>query len=246
MRSLCHIGHIRICLMFSTGTASQNSDQTCIKSFQNGFCKLDLSFAAQTPPRPGDLVFDSKWPSFELDLEITKTNMLCKIHDDCLKNVTTRVTPGVPVLNDLEIIKTNILSNTHDDCFKNVTARVLTRFYADLARSPSFWPHVTQFQTYPGTRPPSGPLWKYRFSFRFFLHKIQVIYRFFNKKYRLKKVPPNSHKDLKLKKKHLMNFCITIATIKLIWILQSPSEQSERGKNLQFLDSFHHFFGTKK
>ena len=95
-------------------------------------------------------------------------------------------------------------------------------------------------------RPPSGPLWKYRFSYRFFLLKIQVIYRFFNKKYRLKKVPPNSHKDLKLKKKHLMNFCTTNATIKLIWILQSPSEWSEQGKNLQFLDSFHHFFGTKK
>ena len=95
-------------------------------------------------------------------------------------------------------------------------------------------------------RPPSGPLWKYRFSYRFFLLKIQVIYRFFNKKYRLKKVPPNSHKDLKLKKKHLMNFCTTIATIKLIWILQSPSERSEQGKNLQFLDSLHHFFGTKK
>ena len=55
-------------------------------------------------------------------------------------------------------------------------------------------------------RPPSGPLWKYRFSYRFFLLKIQVIYRFFNKKYRLKKVPPNSHKDLKLKKKTFDEF----------------------------------------
>ena len=64
----------------------------------------------------GDLVFDPKWPSFELDLEI---------------------------------IKTNILSKIHDDCFKNVTARVLTRFSADLARWPSFWPQVTQFQTCP-------------------------------------------------------------------------------------------------
>ena len=64
----------------------------------------------------GDLVFDSKWPSFELDLEI---------------------------------IKTNILSNIHDDCLNNVTARVLTRFSADLARWPSFWPQVTQFRTWP-------------------------------------------------------------------------------------------------
>ena len=63
---------------------------------------------------PGDLLFYPKWPSFKLNLEI---------------------------------IKTNILSKIHDDCFKNVTARVLTRFSADLARWPSFWPHVTQFQT---------------------------------------------------------------------------------------------------
>ena len=65
---------------------------------------------------PGDLLFDPMWPSFELDLEI---------------------------------IKTNILSKIHDDCFKNVTARVLTRFSADLAQWPSFWPHVTKFRTWP-------------------------------------------------------------------------------------------------
>ena len=64
---------------------------------------------------PGHLVFDPMWPSFKLDLEIIKTNILSKIHDDCLKNVT---------------------------------ARVLTRFSADLAQWPSFWPHVTQFQTW--------------------------------------------------------------------------------------------------
>ena len=40
---------------------------------------------------PGDLDFDPKWPSFELDLELIKTNILSKIHDDCFKNVTARV-----------------------------------------------------------------------------------------------------------------------------------------------------------
>ena len=40
---------------------------------------------------PGDLVFDPRYTSFELDLEIIKTNILSKIHDDCLKNVTARV-----------------------------------------------------------------------------------------------------------------------------------------------------------
>ena len=33
----------------------------------------------------------SKWPSFEPDLEIIKTNILSKFHDDCFKNVTARV-----------------------------------------------------------------------------------------------------------------------------------------------------------
>ena len=40
---------------------------------------------------PGDLVFDPKWPSFKLDLELIKTNILSKIRDDCFKNVTASV-----------------------------------------------------------------------------------------------------------------------------------------------------------
>ena len=39
---------------------------------------------------PGDVVFDSKWPSFKRDLEIIKTNILSNIHD-YLKNVTSGV-----------------------------------------------------------------------------------------------------------------------------------------------------------
>ena len=31
---------------------------------------------------PGELVFDIKWPSFKLHLEIIKTNILSQIHDD--------------------------------------------------------------------------------------------------------------------------------------------------------------------
>ena len=34
---------------------------------------------------PGDLVSDIKWPSFKLDLEIIKTNILSNIYDDYLK-----------------------------------------------------------------------------------------------------------------------------------------------------------------
>ena len=48
---------------------------------------------------------------------------------------------------DLEIIKTNILSNIYDDYLKNVTSGVLKRFSFDLACWPSFWSHVTQFQS---------------------------------------------------------------------------------------------------
>ena len=60
-----------------------------------------------------------------------------------------------------------------------------------------------------------------------------------------KKVLPNSHRDLKLKKKYLMNFCTTIIQIKLIWILHSPSERSEQGKKYNFLTVFITFLGLK-
>ena len=107
------------------------------------------------------------WPSFNLDLEIIKTNILSKIHDDCFKNVTSRVVtrPSFDLAwwpsfwlqwpsfkPDLEI-KTNILSKIHDDCFINVTARVLTGFYTDVARWPSFWPHMAQFRTWHRNHP---------------------------------------------------------------------------------------------
>ena len=121
-------------------------------------CKQDFPLIC-----PGDLVFYPKRPSFELDLEVIKTNILSKIHDESFKNVTSRMLtfsliwpddlvfdPKWPsFIPDLEIIKTNILNIIHDDCFKNVTARVLTRFSVDLVWWPSFWPQVTQFWTWP-------------------------------------------------------------------------------------------------
>ena len=94
---------------------------------------------------PGDLVSKSKSPSFELDLQIIKTNILSNIHNDYLKNVTSGVLtrfffdlvfdPKRPSFKlDLEIIKTNIFSKIHDDCLKNVTFGVLTRSSLDLDR----------------------------------------------------------------------------------------------------------------
>ena len=40
---------------------------------------------------PGNLVSDIKWPSFKLELEIIKMNILSNIYDDYLKNVTSGV-----------------------------------------------------------------------------------------------------------------------------------------------------------
>ena len=47
---------------------------------------------------------------------------------------------------DLEIIQRNILSIIYDDYLKNVTSGVLTRFSADWARRPSFWPKWPSFE----------------------------------------------------------------------------------------------------
>ena len=50
---------------------------------------------------PSDTVFDPKWPSFKLGLEITKTNIKSNIHDDYFKNVTSGVLTRLTWLGDL-------------------------------------------------------------------------------------------------------------------------------------------------
>ena len=45
---------------------------------------------------PGDLVSDIMRPSFKLDLEIIKTNILSNIYDDFLKNVTSGMLTSFP------------------------------------------------------------------------------------------------------------------------------------------------------
>ena len=92
--------------------------------------------------------------------------MLSKIHDDCLKNETTRVITRFSA--DLarwlsfwtQVTQFQTWPRNHqdkhfeqdfDDFLKNVTAKVLTKFSADLAPWPSFLPQVTQFQTWPRT-----------------------------------------------------------------------------------------------
>ena len=91
--------------------------------------------------RPTDLVFDPTWPSFELDLDIIKVNILNNFHEDLVKYMASReVTrffyfrPTDLVFDgtwpsfelDLDIIKMNILTNIHKDPMQNVTSRVVT------------------------------------------------------------------------------------------------------------------------
>ena len=40
--------------------------------------------------RPTDLVLDRSWPSFDLDLDIIKVNILTNIHEDLMKNMASR------------------------------------------------------------------------------------------------------------------------------------------------------------
>ena len=115
---------------------------------------------------PSDLVFYHKWPSFQLDLEIIKTNILSKIHDDCFKKVVARVL--MKFSTDLarwpsflpHVTQYRTGPWNHQDkhfeqdswwLLQKVTTRVLTRFSADLAWWPSFWPQMTQFWTWPWT-----------------------------------------------------------------------------------------------
>ena len=109
----------------------------------------------------GDLVSDIKLPSFKLDLEIIKTNILSNIYDDYLKNVTSGVLTRfsfdlawwpsfwshvTQFQTWLKNHQDKILGKIHDDYFKNMISRVLTRSSFDLAWWPSFWLQVTKFQ----------------------------------------------------------------------------------------------------
>ncbi|KAH3800072.1 hypothetical protein DPMN_153697 [Dreissena polymorpha] len=64
---------------------------------------------------------------------IYKTNLFTKFHDDCAKNVTSRVhviqlTGTIFELNS-RIKETNVLNKVHENWAKNVTSRVFTCFH---------------------------------------------------------------------------------------------------------------------
>ena len=57
---------------------------------------------------PGELVFDIKWPSFKLDLEIINTNIFSNIYDDYFnkKSAESDVAPaGIKSYNFLFVLK---------------------------------------------------------------------------------------------------------------------------------------------
>ena len=110
----------------------------------NCYWKTDLNVKFRKVTGPWNK--GHKWPSSKLHLEIIKSNIFNKIHDNCFKNVTASVFPLIwpgdlvfypkwPSFKlDLEIIMTNILSKIK----KNATSRVLTRVSFDLVWWPSF------------------------------------------------------------------------------------------------------------
>ena len=57
-----------------------------------GGCKSEVMFKNKfSKIWPGDLVFDLTWPILELGLDIMKTNLLTKIHQNQAANVASRV-----------------------------------------------------------------------------------------------------------------------------------------------------------
>ena len=112
---------------------------------------------------PGDLVSDSKWPGFELDLEIIKTNILSNIHDDYSKHVTSGVLTrfsfnlawwrsSLPQMTQFQTWPRNHQDKHFEQdpwwLLKNVTSWVLKTSSFDLALWPRFWPTVPSFESH--------------------------------------------------------------------------------------------------
>ena len=89
----------------------------------------------------GDLIIDSKLPSFELDLEIIKTNILNNTQDDYFRVLTrysldlawwpSFLPQVIQFQNSTKKSTRQTFWTGHDDCFENVTSRVLTMFSFD-------------------------------------------------------------------------------------------------------------------
>ncbi|KAH3737991.1 hypothetical protein DPMN_044593 [Dreissena polymorpha] len=69
------------------------------------------------PPPHGGHVCRPIATIFKLILDVNKTNVFTKFHDDCAKYVTSRV------------FTTNVLTTFHENWTTNVTSRVFTYFH---------------------------------------------------------------------------------------------------------------------
>jgi hypothetical protein len=115
-----------------------------------GFSKFEL----------GDLVFDTRWPIFELGLEIMETTFLTYFQDIWVENVTSRVLTRFfhilavwpsfwPQITNIRTWPRNHGNNHSQDIWaENVTSRVLTRIFHIQAVWPSFWPLITHIKTW--------------------------------------------------------------------------------------------------
>jgi hypothetical protein len=68
-------------------------------SFMTGQSKMWLSIFEQC-----DLVFYPRWPIFELDLEIIKTNFQTNFQDTCIKTVATRVVTFFYIFSSCDLV----------------------------------------------------------------------------------------------------------------------------------------------
>ncbi|KAH3778030.1 hypothetical protein DPMN_179483 [Dreissena polymorpha] len=112
-------------------------------------------------PAPGGHVFKQTRIIFEISLDNIRTNVLIKIHEDSIKNVTSRLTRKIPhtlvdwttnvtlrvltMKTTLPLVAiTNVLTKFHEDSTKNVITRVDFKLVQDM-----IGPHdLTKFHEY--------------------------------------------------------------------------------------------------
>ena len=122
-----NIGHCQIWILHSTSHAKMHASAKYHCHTTNSYWETDLNRKTLESLDPQIFIM---WPSFELQLDIIKKNILSVIHDDYFKTVISKIITRFsfdlawwPIFDpkwssfelDLEIIKTNILNNILDD-----------------------------------------------------------------------------------------------------------------------------------
>ncbi|KAH3746606.1 hypothetical protein DPMN_181015 [Dreissena polymorpha] len=103
--------------------------------FHDDWAKIVTSrvFTRNTAPPPGGHVFQETGTIFELNQHIIKTNILTKLHEDWVSNVTYTVFTSFELSRGT--IGTNVLTKFHTDRTRNVASRVFTRQNVDDRRT---------------------------------------------------------------------------------------------------------------